>query len=106
MKKFEQNLGFRKASEEKPFDSIEDVMRQALLMPEFQEAVRTAKSKFEAQKNVRALLSKHFPEITNLPDPGRELTKKFLGDLDGVFPDPPKSVLIAKIIIDALCGEK
>lgn len=48
---------------------LENISYRAAEMPEFQEAVKQAQSRGKAIMNVREILLRHFPEISQLPKP-------------------------------------
>lgn len=77
-------------------------------MVEFQETVKQSKSKIGAIKAVRELLSEHFPEIKEIPEP--EKTEQETSEVtpsvrrSGLIPAASNEFMIAKNIVDLLYG--
>lgn len=91
-------------------EKVEEIALQASEMPEFQEAVKNAKGKLEAIKNVRILLREHFPEIEDLPKPEQRSEEipesKTPIRRKGILPPASNEFMIAKNIVDLLYENK
>lgn len=104
MNKFEYNPSSKKESAIY-CQEVDDIAFQAAELLEFQEVVKKANSKFEAVRDVRVLLQKHFPEIPDLPKPAppQENGIRFKNPLGGVASNEHK---IARNIVDLLWNKK
>ena len=73
-------------------NEIEEIALRAAEMPEFQDAIKRVKSGMEAIIEVRKLLPRHFPEISQIPEPSA----------GPIWPAPSNELLIAKHIVRLL----
>lgn len=60
---------------------VEEIALRAAEMPEFREIVKKASSGIEALRNIREELKKHFPEISEIPEPTPGEAQRPIGGL-------------------------
>lgn len=85
-------------------ENIEDIALEAAEMPEFIDVVKNASGRAGALKEVRILLPKHFPEISELPEPKAPNTPMASPGMRGRLLEgsPSNDFMIAKNIVDLL----
>jgi len=86
----------------------DEISLRASEMPEFQQAVREAKTKTEAIQAIRVLLKEKYPEISNIPEEPQKEAKKVttesprVENLGSLFGSVSNEFKIAKDIVGLL----